>query len=227
MSECCGENNTEVLSILLGYADSAEMLKKSLWWITRDLKNNENQVIVIDDGKCGNIKKETDNYLSRVQVKILKVNNDKLFKNFNITSLKQSSKLAYAICDKYASSRKFKISPRTIFYNFPICDFIKNTKNTKVIEMRTFLIPLYVQNAITEYSSNFCSYLANECKKFPIYNEDYPAKKSDLITCSYIDNCENKEKEFLNYDCFYFESNEEEKEHLKEIDLSLIENILE
>lgn len=227
MSECCEGNNTEVLSIILGYATSSEMIKKSLWWITRDLKNTENEIIVVDDGNCGDIKKELEKYLSRTMIKIIKVNNDKLFKNFKISSLKQSPKLSYLICEKFSQEKKIRISSKTIFNNFSIVDFAKKINKEKILEMKTFLIPLYIQEAITEYSSNFCNYLAKECKKFPIYDEDYPAKREDFITSGYIGNYQNKEKEFTEYECFYFESNDEEKEHLNEIDLNLIEDILE
>ena len=67
MYKCCDGSNKEVLSVLLGYGQSPDVIKKSLWWISENLNNNEYNVIAIDDGQCGDIAKEMSNYVARIK----------------------------------------------------------------------------------------------------------------------------------------------------------------
>lgn len=228
MYECCDGSNKEVLSVLLGYGQSPDVIKKSLWWITKELNNSEYNVIAIDDGKCGDISKEMNNYVARICPKVIKINNDALLKYYNIDSITKSKKLAYAICEKFSSSKKVYISPRTICYGDLFKSFCDKIEPNKILQMRSYLIPLYVQEAISEYSSNFCKFLVNECKKYPIYNENYPEKSIDYITQGTLDSLDNKEILFSSHECFYLEpKNPDPKEHLEKIDLELIDKILE
>lgn len=227
MSECCNGNNTEILSVIFGYTEDASFLKKSLWWITRDLKNTEAEAIIIDDGSCGNVKHELEKYEVRIKSKIIKINNSKLLEFYNIDSLQKSVKLSYAICEKFASNKKVFISPRTIAYNYCFKDFVNFMQNDKVITMRTYKIPIHVQVGICEHSSNFNDFLSFECKKYPLYNEYYPAKKLDHITKAYCGSEIDKESIFLDYESYYIYSDEHEKEHLDNINYDLIEKIVE
>lgn len=227
MSEEFRTNTGEVLNILMGYAQSDDVLKKSLWWITRNLKKPFNKVIIVDDGECGDIYKVIKNYAVRIQHQIIKIDNNKLKNIFNINSLNESKNLGFSICEKFSSDKKIFISPRTLCYNFNFDSFVQNINNNNIIKMQTYMVPKYVQNAMTEHSANFCNLLAKECKKFPLYTQEFPAKTDDFIVKSYIGNNENKEETFLDYDCFYLEPNIEiESDKIKNIDKNLIDLIL-
>jgi hypothetical protein len=228
MYKCCDGSNKEVLSILLGYGQSPDVIKKSLWWISEELNNNQYNVIVIDDGQCGDIAKEMSNYVARICPKIISINNAALLEHYKIDSIRKSKKLAYAICEKFSSNKRVYISPRSICYGKSFKSFCDQIQDDKVMQMRSYLVPLYVQEAISDYSSNFCNFLANECKKYPIYTENYPEKSIDYITQSTVDSLNNKEALFSEHECFYLEPKEPDpKEHLETIDLELIDKILE
>jgi len=228
MYKCCDGSDKEVLSILLGYGQSPDVIKKSLWWISEELNNNEYNVIVIDDGQCGDIAKEMSNYVARICPKIININNSALLEHYKIDSIKKSKKLAYAICEKFSSNKRVYISPRSICYGQSFKSFCDQIQGDKVVQMRSYLVPLYVQEAISDYSSNFCKFLADECKKYPIYNENYPEKSIDYITQSTVNSLDGKEILFSEHECFYLESKEPDpKEHLEIIDLELIDKILE
>lgn len=229
MYECCDGSNKEVLSILLGYGQSPDFIKKSLWWMSKELNNTEYTVIVIDDGKCGNISREVENYVARICSKIIKINNEALLEYYKIDSITKSKKLAYAICEKFSSNKRIYSSPRSICYGKSFksfCDQINSSD--KVLQMRSYLIPTYVQEAISEYSSNFCNFLVKECKKHPIYNENYPEKSIDYITQGSIGSLNDKEVVFSEHECFYLEPKDPDpKEHLETINIEFIDKILE
>lgn len=227
MSKESRKNNIEILNILMGYAQSTNFLKKSLWWITRELEKNKNKLLIVDDGECGDIEEVINYYITRINYKVIKIDNKKLKKVFGIDSLNESKNLGFKICEKFSSNKKIFISPRTICYNYNFNDFVNNINDQNIIQMNTYLIPNYVQEAITEFSSNFCNLLASECKKFPLYTEEYPAKTSDFIVKSFVGEENGKQKVFLNQNCFYLETDKEiESDKIQEIDDNLIEDIL-
>lgn len=228
MSQCCEGNNKEVLSILLGYAYSEDFVKKSLWWITRDLTNDLNKVIIVDDGKCGNIRQQLRDYETRIQYQIIKIDNNLLLQHFNIKSLKESPKLAYAICEKFAEQKRVCVSTRSICFDYSFKNFVEKISKDEVIEMKSYLIPKYIQEAIGEYSSNFCNFLALECSKYPLYEEFFPAKNDNYITRGYCNSKENKNIYFSDYKCYYFQMDDtNEVEKLENINLNLIDKIIE
>lgn len=227
MSQCCEGNNEEILNILMGYAYSENNLKKSLWWITRDFLKKDSKVFIIDDGNCGNVRRELENHASRIDYQIIKIDNRLLVKNFKINNLDKSPKLAYAICNKFCSGKKIQINSKNICFNKSFKEFAENIDKYKTIEMRTYLVPKYIQSAITDYSSNFCNLLAFECRKYPLYAEDFPAKNENFIVKGYCDSIDDKEKIFLDFESFHFETDQEDTESLENIDLSLIDKVIE
>ncbi len=228
MSDCCNGNNGEVLNILMGYAENSSLITKSLWWITRKSSSKKYTVYVVDDGECGDLESSLRNYSIRTKYKIIKINNNKLKDYFGISSLKESRNLGFAICEKFSEKRKVFISPRTLCFPFNFDDFVSNMNEEEIIKMNTYLIPKYVQPALSEDAANFCNFLAKECKKHPINTNLFPPLTSDYVTKAYYDESKNKIEKFLEYDCFYIEpENEVLSDKIENIDFDLIDKILD
>lgn len=210
MSAGTKENSREVLSVNLGFVKSSDHLRKCLWWITRDFTNTTLKVIItIEDNETSNdIIGVLETYSTRCSWIVIKTKPEHLIETYNLKTYQQSKSLAHKICDKFCTSKKVIASPQIIYGNNCFKEFADQINNDFVNTMNCYSMPPYVQVGLMDASSNLSNFLMKECFKFPIYNFEYPAKIADYTVKSFYNTEENKEVKFLDFNCFFLETND-------------------
>ena len=218
MSYGTKENTDQILSVNLGFVHCHKLLQKSLWWITRDYNNKNLKVVLTCENNHEEILNVLNKYSTRCSWLLVKTTPDYLKSNYNIQSYSQSIRLSYDICNNFCTSKKVISSPQIIFGNNCFKQYVDLIENDSIISMNCFMMPDYVQVGLTESSSNMCEFLAKECRKFPIYNNDYPAKKIDYEVKVFYETELEKTIKFSNFECFYLD-NDLNKQNTKQEDI--------
>ena len=220
------KNNIEILTLNFGFVDSPDFIKKSLWWFTKNSKNTEIMMVAaIDNNEIA--KDIIDNiscYSARISWKVIKTNTENLFNSYSIKSYGNSLSLSYRLCDKLSSKRKIITSQQMIYPKDTFHKFVSSMEETKVKTINSYFMPKYVQEGLTDFSSNFCDFLARECKKYPINTEDYPPKNLDYSNRAFYENENDKEIEFIDGEVFYMEKDEIEQIEVKNENLDFLMN---
>ncbi|NBQ16686.1 hypothetical protein EBU24_00020 [bacterium] len=204
------ENSREVLSVNLGFVKSSDHLRKCLWWITRDFNNTSLKVVLaIEDNETSNeIIDVLKTYSARCSWSVIKTTTQHLLDTYNLNTYQQSKVLAHKICDKFCTNKKIVTSSQIIYGDNCFKEFADQINNDSINTMNCYSMPLYVQVGLTDASSNLSNFLIKECLKFPIYNFEYPAKIADYTVKSFYETEDNKEIKFLDFKCFFLETNE-------------------
>lgn len=210
MSTGTKENSREILSVNLGFVKSSSHLKKSLWWITRDFTNDTLKVIIaIEENETSDdIIRVLKSYAARCSWAFIKTKPEHLMETYGLKTYQQSKSLAHKVCDKLCTNKKIVASPQIIYGNNCFKKFADQTNNDFVNTMNCYSMPPYVQVGLTDASSNLSNVLMKECLKFPIYNFEYPAKIADYTVKSFYNTEGNKEVKFLDFNCFFLETND-------------------
>jgi hypothetical protein len=220
------KNNIEILTLNFGFVDSPDFIKKSLWWITKNFKNTDIMMIAaIDNNEISDdIFEKISYYSSNISWKIIKTDTKKLFDSYSIKSYGNSLSLSYKVCDKLSSKRKIITSQKIIYPKDTFDNFVISMEHVKVKTINSYFMPKYVQEGLTDFSSNFSEYLARECRKYPINTIDYPPKNLDYSTKAFYENENNKDVEFIDGEVFYMEKDEIEQIEIKNENLDFLIN---
>lgn len=226
MHDRTAKNNIEILTLNFGFVDSPDFIKKSLWWITKNFKNTDIMMVAaIDNNEISkDIIEKISYYSSSISWKVIKTDTQKLFDSYSIKSYGNSLYLSYKICDKLSSKRKIitsqkMIYPKETFDNLAVC-----IEDKKVKTINSYLMPKYVQEGLTDFSSNFSEYLARECRNYPINTKDYPPKNLDYSTKAFYENENDKDIDFIDGEVFYMEKDEIEQIEIKNENLEILIN---
>jgi hypothetical protein len=218
------KNNIEILTLNFGFVDSPNFIKKSLWWFTKNSKNTEIMMVAaIDNNEIA--KDIIDNiscYSAGISWKIIKTNTENLLKSYSIKSFGNSLSLSYKICDKLSSKRKIITSQQMIYPKDTFENFVISMEETKVKTINSYIMPKYVQEGLTDFSSNFSEYLARECRNYPINTKDYPPKNLDYSTKAFYENENDKDIEFIDGEVFYMDKDEIEQVEIKDENLEIL-----
>lgn len=225
MSHGTSKDLNEVCSVNLGYVNCVDSLSKSLWWITRDFTSELLKIVLIVDKSENylNFINVLNNFSSRTSWTLLAIDGKILQTIYQIDSLRHSKSLAYKVCDTFCGPKKIVMSSNLIYGNNGFKSLCDSINHNQVKTCETYMIPKYVQEGLTEMSSNFCEYLAKECRKFPVFTIDYPPKNIDYVPKFFIDNEEDKEVFFTKMEAFYLESDASD---LVQIELDIKDDII-
>lgn len=218
------EDNSKILSVNFGFINSPELIKKSLWWISKNFQNKEIIAIgAIDDNNISEeIIEKINYYAANISWKLIKTNSDVLARTYGIDSYGKSLDLSYKVCNKFSSKRKIITSQQIIYPYNVFHSFLNSMENNKIKTINTYFMPKYVQEGLTDLSSNFSEYLAIECRKYPINTKDFPPKNIDYVAKCFYESEQEKEIDFVQGEAFYMEKDEIQQQEIKFENLDLL-----